>query len=56
MLLLSTTYNQIIMIASFDALAATKCAEMMASYRSDEELKRYSEENKITKATIKYDH
>ena len=40
------------MIASFDALAAMKCAEMMAAYRTDEELKQYREENKITNATI----
>ena len=44
------------MIAPFDALAAVKCAEMMAAYRSDEELKQYREENKITNATIKYDY
>ena len=44
------------MIASFDALAAMKCAEMMAAYKTDEELKQYREENRTTNATVKYDH
>lgn len=42
-------------IAPFDNLAATKCAELLYIVSKDKELKEYREEGKIPKAKIKYD-
>jgi predicted nucleic acid-binding protein len=41
--------------APFDNLAATKCAELLHTVSSSEELRQYKEEHKIPKAKIKYD-